>query len=488
MLKAISRTYRPQTFSAVIGQKHIAITIQNQVTGNVVAQAYLFSGPRGVGKTTIARLLAKAVNCQDRKSGSGEPCNSCKHCLDFANNQALDIVEIDAASHTGVDNVRENIIEAARYSPNQGKYKVFIIDEAHMLSTSAFNALLKTLEEPPPHVLFILATTELHKIPATIISRCQRFDFHKLTKAELISRLKIIALSEKVEVDEAVYESIARISDGCLRDAESVFSQVLVLGDKTITSDIASLVLPSSYIEAIKDITEAIIKNDISLAIRIINDFVEQGGQMKPFLEEMVDYVRERMMQELKVKSEKLQVYRELLDELLDVRQTPAPEAFAQLPFELMVARFCQRFQESGVMDRLSATPCAGQAFVEELGNKGRELDVGNIEISPILFTAEDLKAKWKRCCDVVARTHITLPLVLMNAQPIGVYGNKVHIRFTRNFHFETMSQRKNLDVLAGAIVEVMGANVEIIPIFEKAEAEKVVGDLAEAFGGFVVE
>ncbi len=172
---ALYHKHRPQTFQDVIGQDHIVKTLSNQVTGDNVAHAYLFSGPRGVGKTTLARILAKAVNCPDRKEETDEPCNKCEFCKEISTSRSIDVIEIDAASHTGVDNVRENIIDNARFKPTKSKYKVFIIDEVHMLSTSAFNALLKTLEEPGSHVIFILATTELHKLPETIISRCLAF-------------------------------------------------------------------------------------------------------------------------------------------------------------------------------------------------------------------------------------------------------------------------------------------------------------------------
>ncbi|MDP2864464.1 MAG: DNA polymerase III subunit gamma/tau, partial [bacterium] len=220
------RKYRPQTFAEIIGQEHIVQTLTNAVSTGMISHAYLFSGPRGSGKTSLGRILAKAVNCGNRKEGTAEPCNKCPSCLEIMEGRSMDLIEIDAASHRGIDEMRE-LKDGIRFVPTKSKYKVFIIDESHQLTKEAANALLKTLEEPPAHAIFVLATTEIHKMISTIISRCQRFDFRKLTLPEIIKRLEIISQKEKAKIEKAALELIALNSGGSIRDGESLLGQAL---------------------------------------------------------------------------------------------------------------------------------------------------------------------------------------------------------------------------------------------------------------------
>lgn len=296
MSETLYRKYRPKTLAEVSDQEHIKLTIGQQIKSGKMAHAFLFSGPRGVGKTTVARVVSKAINCLERGQGSAEPCNKCGSCEEIEKGRSLDIMEIDAASQTGVDQVRENIIATAKVSSALRKYRVFIIDEVHMLSQAAFNALLKTLEEPPQRVLFILATTEIHKIPATIISRCQRFDFRKINSQVLIDRLKYICAQEGFNVEETVFAAISKHSQGYLRDAISLLGQILSLGERKINLDVASLIIPQTDLNQVWQLTQFVSKKDSTAALSLINTLVEEGMDLFYFANDWVDFLRQILL------------------------------------------------------------------------------------------------------------------------------------------------------------------------------------------------
>ena len=302
MSDVLYRKYRPQRFEDLTGQRAIVTTLTNQLLFGSTAHAYCFSGPRGVGKTTIARLLAKALNCTQRASDSAEPCLECAQCLAMTQGNSLDLIEVDAASHTGVDHVRDAIIAATRVATAGAKYKVFIIDEVHMLSISAFNALLKTLEEPPTHVVFIVATTEIHKVPATILSRCQRFQFSRISHTEMLERLKMLVKKEGRSVDAAVLDEIAGRSEGSLRDAETTLGQILGLEETApITMDIAELVIPRTVDSDVIRFGTLLGGSDTATAIQELKTFEEAGGEPLRLVEGLIQFMREALIARLSV-------------------------------------------------------------------------------------------------------------------------------------------------------------------------------------------
>jgi len=289
MAKALYRKWRPQDWDQVVAQEHVIQTLHNAIIQDRVAHAYLFAGPRGTGKTTTARLLAKAVNCKapDRKD---RPCNQCEHCLAINAGRFMDLIEIDAASNTSVDDVRE-LRDKINFSPSQGDFKVYIIDEVHMLSTAAFNALLKTLEEPPPHAIFVLATTEIHKIPATVLSRCQRHEFRRIPMDMIINLLKEKSQQEGIRVEDDVFSLIARQATGSLRDAISLLDQ-LASTTEIISLEIAQQTLGTATNMRVVEIVDALINQDAAQGLRTINQSLDNGTDPRQLARQIVTYLR----------------------------------------------------------------------------------------------------------------------------------------------------------------------------------------------------
>jgi len=289
MSQVFYRRWRPQTFAEVAGQEQITQTLLNALATGRVAHAYLFCGPRGTGKTSTGRILAKAVNCLN--NGSGEPCNACSMCQAINEGRALDLVEIDAASNRGIDEIRD-LREKVNFAPNIARYKVYIIDEVHMLTEPAFNALLKTLEEPPPHIIFVLATTEVHKVPLTILSRCQRFDFRRLSQAAIVSKLQQICAQEGIQIEPQALALIARSATGSLRDAENLLEQLAIYHGSEITHHDVQKELGIIGDERVRQLAGCILRGDIAGGLTTINSVSDDGLDLRQFDRELVEYLR----------------------------------------------------------------------------------------------------------------------------------------------------------------------------------------------------
>ena len=310
--QVIARKWRPQTFDEVTGQEAITRTLRNAIEHQRLHHAYLFSGARGVGKTTSARLLAKALNCHKSKQPTPTPCrtddpNQCSSCREISESRSIDVQEIDAASNTGIDNVREAIIASVGIAPARDRYKVFIIDEVHMLSSQAFNGLLKTLEEPPPRVVFIMATTEKHKVPETILSRCQQFEFRTIATAKILERLKLIAKSEKIAIPEDALREIARAGDGSMRDAQSALDQVISFAGDKIKKEDVEMALGVAGADILTGVMQAIADNKPADAIAVVDDIVMRGHDLRNFCRDLLAHFRDLLITKVSASEELLE-------------------------------------------------------------------------------------------------------------------------------------------------------------------------------------
>ncbi|RJO59119.1 DNA polymerase III subunit gamma/tau [Candidatus Parcubacteria bacterium] len=452
------RKYRPQTFADLIGQEHIAHTLLSEIQKSQISHAYLFSGPRGVGKTTTARLLAKAINCLKPKNG--EPDNQCEACMSITQGRALDILEIDAASYTGVDNIRE-VIEHSRFTPSNLKYKVFIVDEVHMLSTAAFNALLKTLEEPPAHALFVLATTEIHKVPETIQSRCQKFDFHRIPAEALARRLRMIVKQENFTVDDNVIEEIVRLADGSSRDAESVLGQVFALGEKKITLEQADLVLPRSNQAAVEQLILSILTNDRAAALKNLSAQVENGIDLEAYRNDIIRTLRDGLLYRVVSPNLRPQMQPNLAEAL---------NAFTPLKIVKLLEIFLsiQQYILASPLPQLPLELAVIESTSEKLGTQTPD-PLPESKTKPIETQTENAAADlnliqiWEQMMEEVSRKAPALALSLKMVRPKSLSQDELQIVCPFTLHVEKLNAPKARALLAEAAKSIIGKKAKVI-------------------------
>ncbi|MDD5290799.1 MAG: DNA polymerase III subunit gamma/tau [Patescibacteria group bacterium] len=476
-MATLYRKYRPQNFAEVVGQNHIKVTLENEIQSGRIAHAYLFCGPRAVGKTTLARVMAKAVNCLKRKEGESEPCNQCEICEEITVGRNLDIMEIDAASHTGVDNVRENIITSARTSPSRCKYKVFIIDEVHMLSISAFNALLKIIEEPPANVIFILCTTEIHKVPTTIISRCQRFDFRRISVSDTVKKLNYIVGKEKIKIGKNILEAIARKSEGYMRDAEGLLGQIVSIGGREITQAEADLVIPRSDLDEIINLIGYLIKKDAAAGVRLVNKLVDEGVNLAAFTSDLVEVLRKIMLDKISAGNLALEfgetleikineVSRELtleqltffIERFIKVKNELKDSFIAQLPIELAITELCLAKEGAGKSAPIAPKPVVG-ASPKPAANPGEALaGIG----------LEEIKNRWHEVLTRVKKYNHSLSFILRVCQPRDIAGQELCLAFKYKFHKDRVSNIQVKGLVENILTEVYGQPLSIQAVIDE--------------------
>lgn len=488
--RALYRKWRPQFFADLVGQEHIKQTIINAINTERVAHAYLFAGPRGTGKTSLARLIAKAINCTDNKAG--EPCGKCANCTALVSGNFIDLIEIDAASHTSVDDVRD-LIERVNLVPSLGRYKVYIIDEVHMLSKNAFNALLKTLEEPPAHVVFILATTEVHKLLPTVISRCQYFDFHYLSQSEVTAQLAKITAQEGIKIATDALALIAESSEGSLRDALSMLDQAAGMGEKEITREAMAKLLGVVDSSVINQLTGFVIAGNVRAAIDLVNDAYLRGFDLSQLAKQWMTHLRELLMTKLG--------NQELLDRSSDQKQSLASQAEGVTAGQLV--NWLQRLVEATNSYKLPHLPqLALEMAILRCANPTPNTTVSVASATPTKVvvpavpmvaavtttkvatgdaTNADLAQIWPKLCEQLDRTNPATGALLKMSEAKWE-NDKLVVELPNDFLKTVMSKASNHQLVLGGLAElnVVGVSVEY-KVIKKTDA--AVAAVADVFG-----
>jgi DNA polymerase-3 subunit gamma/tau len=510
MSQALYRKWRPARFDQIIGQEHITKTLQNSVAAGRVGHAYLFCGPRGTGKTTMARLLAKAVNCLHDEQAQ-RPCDQCAVCQTLNEGRFLDLIEIDAASNTGVDDIRD-LRDKINFAPNLGRYKVYIIDEVHMLSTAAFNALLKTLEEPPAHAIFVLATTEEHKVPLTIKSRCQQFNFRLLTMAEISKRLQWLAEKESLTIEPSALDLIARQGAGSLRDAESLLDQLVVTPGDTITLQRAQMVLGTAANTSVLTLTDAWLNANGAEGLGIIHEALISGADARQFCRQMVNHLRTLLLLQAAGLNLAVDVPDEHKGAMLDQAQRAprqdlikAIKRFQEAALKPIASWQPQLPLELAFMELLPETPLAVYAAVdvrkesepthvkeadptdpvpdppvpeittlespiipeEESGSSDEGGEASSVaepetEVSAadpaVSISLNSVKAQWRMMVAQVGQVEKNLPALLAMCRPLAVEGNVVILGFDYPIFKEKFDRTEHAsEMIEDALSELIG-------------------------------
>jgi len=501
MAQALYRKWRPQTFDEVVGQEHVVRTLRNAILSGRIHHAYLFAGPRGTGKTTTARLLAKAVNCLDPEPAH-RPCNQCAICRAINEGRLMDLIEIDAASNTSVEDVRE-LRERVGYRPSEARYKVYIIDEVHMLSTAAFNALLKTLEEPPSHAIFILATTEPHRIPATVLSRCQRLDFRRVPLADIVARLRRVADREGIQADEDALNLIARHATGSMRDAESLLDQLAAYTDRVITLEAVRTALGTGDEGAILALTDALAARDVARGLAVINEAADRGADPRQFARQMTDHLRALMLICLgapvplyipdslrpTVQSQAARFTPRQLAHAVRLFGQAAADARAawqpQLPLELAFVEAALSEEETspasagqqGPSPRREPTPPPAPSPARATGRPAAppaRPSPGAIPTpasppvreppspEPAPFSLEEVGQRWNDLLRILRSVNHSLEALMRSGKPISVEGGALLIGFAYPFHRDKVDEEANRRAVEDALTQLLGRPVRV--------------------------
>jgi len=493
---ALYRKYRPQKFKQVIGQDPIKKTIVSALQQNRISHAYLFSGPKGVGKTTLARLLAKSLNCEKRSPQQAEPCDECLSCQEIREDRSLDVIEIDAASNRGIDEIRE-LKEKIKFAPSRSKYKIYIIDEVHMLTREAFNALLKTLEEPPPHIIFIMATTEPHRVPETILSRAQQFDFKRASVKEILSSLNSVAKSENVLIEDEALEMIAVHSQGSFRDALSLLDQVISLGAKKISLKQVREILGLVPGEMLEVFLRSIEKSHTRQAIDLINKFYEAGYDLGQFTDSIIDALRKKMLFTNDYSLLKP------IDIFLEAKEEIKNSNLPQLPLEMAVIKICgnkinknsseeikkrsekieplnnsKTLQSKSVSlgsDSIQATgdgdkffPSGKDVLTQETDQASATSQRQKVKAKKNRLSMKKLQAEWSKILQELKQENQSLSIILTDAQPVGIKEDTIELVLSNKFYLERLREPKKYQKVTEVFKKILGNNYNIKCIVDK--------------------